>query len=238
MPLAFANHLHSNSKSQVTCSDVVPTCTAITTHSLLCQPCTLGLLLSLHPVSCALSFRCGLDVTDSCQRWPGFTPWLSPPLHTAAWETTGHQAGASLYGLEQGSRPNQYLCISCPFAQVSSLIITAWRSFNVLAGWAKGRGCVTFPRPWVDLDHIHGHGDRHNKAIQMTLLLILDISSCEERISCQIPLKKIHSFAAVLISRGTYLVEHHFETFSQLIWSCSSIWQTPTTSGGYDFSFI
>lgn len=121
-----------------------------------------------RPVSCALSFRCGLDVTDSCQRWPGFTPWLRPPhpptSQTAAWETTGHQAGASLYGLEQGSRPNQYLCISCPFAQVSSLIITAWRSFNALAGWAKGRGCVTFPRPWVDLDHIHRHGDRHNKA--------------------------------------------------------------------------
>lgn len=30
-------------------------------------------------VSCALSFRYGCDVTDSCQRWPGFTPWLSPP---------------------------------------------------------------------------------------------------------------------------------------------------------------
>lgn len=35
-----------------------------------------------HPVSCALSFRCGLDVTDSCQWWPGFTPWLSPPPST------------------------------------------------------------------------------------------------------------------------------------------------------------
>lgn len=121
-------------------------------------------LISPHSVSCALSFRCGCDVTDRCQWWPGFTPWLPPLPQTAAWETTGHQAGASLYALEQGSRPNQYLCISCPFAQVSSLIITAWRSFNVLSGWAKGRGCVTFPRPWIDLDHIHRHGDRHNKA--------------------------------------------------------------------------
>lgn len=128
-----------------------------------------------RPVSGCLSFRCGLDVTDSCQWWPGFTPWLPPrrlPLQTAAWETTGHQAGASLYGLEQGSRPNQYLCISCPFAQVSSLIITAWRSFNALAGWAKGRGWVTFPRPWLDLDHTDKHGERHNKATQMTLPLI------------------------------------------------------------------
>lgn len=128
-----------------------------------------------RPVFGRLSFRCGLDVTDSCQWWPGFTPWLPPrrlSLQTAAWETTGHQAGASLYGLEQGSRPNQYLCISCPFAQVSSLIITAWRSFNALAGWAKGRGWVTFPRPWLDLDHTDKHGERHNKATQMTLPLI------------------------------------------------------------------
>lgn len=69
----------------------------------------------------------------------------APPPQTAAWETTGHQAGACLYALEQGSRPNQYLCISCPFAQVSSLIITAWRSFNVHAGRAKGRLCDLFP---------------------------------------------------------------------------------------------
>lgn len=152
---------------------MVPTCAAVlqsyTESPVRCLPSVSP--PTSRPVSCALSFRCGLDVTDSCQRWPGFTPWLAPstpaplrPPQTAAWETTGHQAGASLYGLEQGSRPNQYLCISCPFAQVSSLIITAWRSFNALTGWAKGRGCVTFPRPWVDWEHIHRHGDRHNKA--------------------------------------------------------------------------
>ena len=155
---------------------MVPTCSAVVpTRSAVLQTHTEALYSRvLSVLSGALSFRCGLDVTDSCQRWPGFTPWLPPPSppQTAAWETTGHQAGASLYGLEQGSRPNQYLCISCPFAQVSSLIITAWRSFNALAGWAKGRGCVTFPRPWVDLDHTHGHGDRHNKATSMTLPLI------------------------------------------------------------------
>lgn len=91
------------------------------------------------------------------------TPLPPTPTHPA-WETTGHRAGASLYGLEQGSQPNQYLCISCPFAQVSSLIITAWRSFNALAGWAKGRACVTFPRPCLDLDHLHRREDTHNKA--------------------------------------------------------------------------
>lgn len=144
----------------------VPTCSAITTHYLLCKLCTLRLLL--FPPSRLLCSV--LQVWPGCDRQLPAVAWfhtlaVPPSLHTAAWETTGHQAGASLYGLEQGSRPNQYLCISCPFAQVSSLIITAWRSFNVLAGWAKGRGCVTFPRPWVDLDHIHRHGDRHNKAI-------------------------------------------------------------------------
>lgn len=138
-----------------------------------CYNYTLSSLLAVY--SQAASFPPSCLLCSVLQVWPGcdrqlpavawFHTLAVPPLHTAAWETTGHQAGASLYGLEQGSRPNQYLCISCPFAQVSSLIITAWRSFNVLAGWAKGRGCVTFPRPWVDLDHIHGHGDRHNKAI-------------------------------------------------------------------------
>lgn len=152
--------LHANFEVSKTCCHVIPMCAAVLSYY------TESSMLTVYPrpVSCALSFRCGLDVTDSCQQWPGFTPWLSPPLQTAAWETTGHQAGASLYSLEQGSRPNQYLCISCPFAQVSSLIITAWLSFNALAGWAKGRGCVTFPHPRVDLDHMHRHGNRHNKA--------------------------------------------------------------------------
>lgn len=139
-------------------------------------PCSDATVLYRHPES-SLSARssspvlgpsgAGLDVTVSCQRWPGFTPWLllppAPLRHTAARGTTGHQAGASPCGLQQGSWLDQYLCISCPFAQVSSLIITAWRSLNALAGWAKGRDYVTFPRPWVDLERVRRNGDGHNK---------------------------------------------------------------------------
>lgn len=72
---------------------------------------------------------------------------------------------------------------------------------------------MTFPRPWDDMDHIHRHGDRHNKATQMTLVLIHAIAHSVETISRQTPLEK-DIFAAVLISRGTYVVEHDFETFS------------------------
>lgn len=167
------------------------------------------------------------------------TPPPAPhlPLQTAAWETTGHQAGASLCSLEQGSRPNQYLCISCPFAQVSSLIITAWQSLNAFAGWAKGRGWVTFPRPWVDWDHIHRHEDRHNKATQMTLLLIHAGSSSVASVMPNSILKNKHFFfAAALISSGADQVEHDFETFLQPVWCRFSTWQTPTTSSSYDFS--
>lgn len=142
----------------------MPACTSSLHTEPLCSLCT---LTPLFPSFCLL--RSVLQVWPGCDRQLPVvarfhTLAVPPPTpQTAAWETTGHQAGASLYSLEQGSRPNQYLCISCPFAQVSSLIITAWRSFNALAGWAEGRGCVTFPRPWVDLDQIHRHGDRHNK---------------------------------------------------------------------------
>lgn len=111
-------------------------------------------LYSVLAPSPVASFRCNRDVTDSCQRRPGFTPRPTAPPpqptrpRTAGWETTGHRAGASLCGLEQGSQPDQYLCISCPFA--SGLFINNyWLAELQCAGWwgAKGRARVTFPRP-------------------------------------------------------------------------------------------
>lgn len=62
------------------------------------------------------------------------------------------EAGASQRGSEWDTQPDRYLCISCPFAQVSSLIITARRSINELAGRAEGRAGVTFPRAWAEAD--------------------------------------------------------------------------------------
>lgn len=43
-----------------------------------------------RPVFGRLSFRCGLDVTDSCQWWPGFTPWLPPPPPPSADSSLGN----------------------------------------------------------------------------------------------------------------------------------------------------
>lgn len=107
-----------------------------------------------HPaVTCFHTFGC--SATIRCRPTP--TP---PHPHAATRETTGHRAGASLRGSEWDSQPDQYLCISCPFAQVSSLIITARWSFNELAGRAEGRAGVTFPHAWAELDHLQRHGDR------------------------------------------------------------------------------
>lgn len=91
---------------------------------------------------------------------PPYAAIQPPPLprpHAATRQTTGHRAGASLHGSEWDTLPDQYLCISCPFAQVSSLIITVRWSFNELAGRTAGRAGVTFPHAWAELDRLQRH---------------------------------------------------------------------------------
>lgn len=136
------------------------------------------MLLAICPcdVTCAV-----LQVLYRCVRQPAvfrFHTFGCPTTthhlpHAATGETTGQQAGASLRDSEWDTQPDQYLCISCPFAQVSSLIITAWRSFNELVARAKGRAGVTFPHAWAELDRLQQHGDRRDKATLVTLLLAL-----------------------------------------------------------------
>lgn len=124
--------------------------------------CRSPVLVPLH----VLSFRCCADVTASQPAVTCFHTFAPPPNlvpppnpHAATRETTGHRAGASLRGSEWDTQPDQYLCISCPFAQVSSLIITAWWSFNELAGRAEGRAGVTFRHACAEWDHLQQHGD-------------------------------------------------------------------------------
>lgn len=104
-----------------------------------------------------LSFRCDSQPAVTCFHTSGCAASLQhrhpppnphpPPAHPSG-ETTGHRAGASLHASERDTQPDQYLCISCPFAQVSSLIITARWSFNELAGrWGGGGAASPFPTP-------------------------------------------------------------------------------------------
>lgn len=101
-------------------------------------------------------------------------PPKTPPLRpcTAGWQTTGWRQ-------QQGSQPDQYRCISCPFASgpFINYYCLAGASAQVAGGERREEPRVTFPAPTttqtsplrVGLDHLHRRGDRHNKAAWMTL---------------------------------------------------------------------
>lgn len=91
--------------------------------------CTISLLTFCVPTSTSVLqvHRRGGDVDGRLSAEAlAVSHLLPPPLHRQQpGKPQAQRAGARLHGSEQGSRPNRYLCTSCPFAQVSSLIITA-----------------------------------------------------------------------------------------------------------------